>query len=269
MLRAAHQLHDGYPRILDDSVILDLLGRGVTQHVAENPERYSDPRVKALRLHVLLRSRYAEERLRLAVARGVRQLIVLGAGLDTFAYRQPEWASEIRIFEVDHPASQKAKLDKLQQAAITVPQNLTFVSVDFEHETLRDRLADHHFDFSAPAFVSCLGVLVYLTMEAVNGVFQFLGSLQQGSECVLTFGGWARPGDSAIASLAEKAASVGEPFLSPLDADALSGLCAMAGLAAPVFPSSAEIAEYLGHRHDGLEAPTRSSIATVMVARQR
>jgi methyltransferase (TIGR00027 family) len=268
VLRAAHQLHDGYPRVLDDRVILELLGPEVAKHVAENPERYSDPRVAALRVHVLLRSRYAEERLRLAVARGVQQFVVLGAGLDTFAYRQPEWASSLRIFEVDHPASQKAKIDKLSQAAIAVPENVAFVSVDFEHETLRDRLVDHDLDFSAPVFVSCLGVLVYLTMDAVTDVFRFIASLQDGSECVLTFGGWARKGDSAAASLADMAASAGEPFLSPMDADEVTALCDTTGLAQPVFPTTAEILEYLGDRRDSLRPPTRSSIASVMVARQ-
>jgi O-methyltransferase involved in polyketide biosynthesis len=139
--------------------------------------------------------------------------------------------------------------------------------VDFEHQTLSDRLVDHGVDFSVPVFVSCLGVLVYLTTDAVMDVFRFIASLQRGSECVLTFGGWARPADSAVASLADMAAAAGEPFLSPMDASAVAELCDTVGLAAPVFPTTAEILEYMGDRHDALKPPTRSSIASVMVAR--
>ncbi len=264
-LRAAHQLVDEPPRILDDTVIVRLLGPATPEYVQEHIERFREPRAMALRAHVLLRSRYAEERLQAAVGRGITQFLVLGAGLDTFAYRQPPWASSLRIFEVDHPASQQSKRERLASADIALPDNLTFVSVDFEHETLRERLAANAFDFSALTFVSCLGVLVYLTNDAVVDLFDFVGSLGPSSECVLTFGG-ARPQDPNVPSLADMAAAAGEPFLSVLDVDALRALCVRAGLEPPVFPTVAELERFVGDRSDGLRPPERQSIASVTVA---
>ena len=225
-----------------------------------------EKRARALRTHVLLRSRYTEERLHLAIDRGVVQFLTLGAGLDTFAYRQPEWAVGLRIYEVDHPASQKAKRERLAAASITVPGNVRFVSVDFEHETLRDRLVAHGFDFVAPTFISCLGVLVYLTKDAVADLFRFIASLAPSSECVFTFGGHSRPTTPGVPSLGEIVAAAGEPFRSALDIGEVGALCTEVGLPAPVVPTDAEIASYLGDRRDGLEPPARTSIASVMVA---
>ena len=105
-LRAAHQLVDGEPKILTDPVILRLLDADVLDKIRAHPEMLSVPWVVGMRSHVLLRSRYTEDRLAEAVGRGVNQFVILGAGYDTFAYRQPEWANRLRIFEVDHPASQ-------------------------------------------------------------------------------------------------------------------------------------------------------------------
>lgn len=223
-------------------------------------------RARGLRTHVLLRSRYAEERLHLAVDRGIVQFLALGAGLDTFAYRQPDWATGLRIYEVDHPASQEAKRERLAAASIAIPDNVTFVSVDFEHETLQDRLLAHGFDFAAPTFVSCLGVLVYLTMDAVTDLFRFVASLSPSSECVFTFGGHSRPMPPGVPSLNEIVAAAGEPFRSALDIYEVGALCAEVGLPAPVVPTDAEIASYLGDRVDGLEPPSRNSIASVTVA---
>jgi methyltransferase (TIGR00027 family) len=265
-LRAAHQLIDQLPRILDDTVVVRLLGNETSRYIHENAWRLQSPRAAALRTHVLLRSRYAEERLKIAVDGGVAQFLVLGAGLDTFAYRQPPWTSNLRIFEVDHPASQQSKRDRLAAADIPIPANLTFVPVDFEHETLRERLEACNFDFAARAFVSCLGVLVYLTGDAVEDVFRFLGSLAPSSECVLTIGGGHKPADPTVPSLGDLAAAAGEPFRSVLDPESLAELCARFGVEPPVFPGPDEVSRYLGDRRDGLRAPSRQSIASVTVA---
>lgn len=104
-LRAAHQLIDNEPRILEDPVVLRLLGDACIAAIRSHPERFHMPRLQALRTHVVVRSRFAEDRLAAAVDRGIRQYVILGAGLDTFAYRQPAWAGGLRIFEVDQPAS--------------------------------------------------------------------------------------------------------------------------------------------------------------------
>src|SRR5262249_22024613 len=139
------------------------------------------------RSHVVLRSRVAEDRLADAVARGVRQYVVLGAGFDTFAYRQPDWASGLRIFEVDHPESQAAKFAALASAGVTVPRNVTFVPVDFERESLAHALSAARFDAARPAFVSWLGVMVYVDAAAAASVFRMVASLPASSEIVFTF----------------------------------------------------------------------------------
>jgi methyltransferase (TIGR00027 family) len=266
MLRAVHQLLDGMPRVLDDTVVVRLLGPNTEWSVRERAAQMLGPRATALRTHVLLRSRYAEERLQTAVQRGVTQFLVLGAGLDTFAYRQPEWARTLQIYEVDHPASQAAKRDRLAEAGIAIPDNLSFVPIDFERDTLRHRLGVEGFDFSSATFVSCLGVIVYLTKDAVKDLFYFIASLAPGSECVFTFGGNSRPTEVGVPSLADLAAAAGEPFRSPLDIAAVNALCAGVGLPEPIFPTAEEIQGYLGERQDWLRPPARPSIASVTVA---
>ena len=266
MLRAAHQVHDGLPRILDDTVVMRLLSAEAKARVREGAGLYREPRAMALRAHVLLRSRFAEERLREAVARGVTQMVVLGAGLDTFAFRQPPWAAALRIFEVDHPASQKVKRERLAFAEITTPANLTFVPIDFEHDTLEAGLARAGFDPRAKTFVSCLGVLVYLTGEAIADLFAFVARLPSGSECVFTFGGTRGPDEPGNPSLATMAAALGEPWQSSMEFDDVVAVLARAGLPAPEQPSAETIANYLGNRTDGLDAPRRQRLASVVVA---
>ena len=218
-LRAAHQLLDGDQRILDDPVVLRLLGPEVIARVQANPERFAEPNVRRLLTHVVTRSRCAEDRLAEAVARGVHQCVVLGAGFDTFAYRQPPWASALRIFEVDHPASQQAKVARLAAAGITIPPNVEYVAIDFETTSLRDGMLRSRFNASAPAFISWLGVMVYLTQSAIDAVFAFVASLPPSSEIVFTF--TPPPEVGAADGLASRAAEVGEPWLTRVEPESL------------------------------------------------
>jgi hypothetical protein len=132
--RAAHQLVD-QPTVLDDAIAVRLIGQGY----ARDMERAMHKVARDFRCYIAARSRYVEDRLAEAVARGVTQYIVLGAGLDTFAYRNPFPA--LRVFEVDFPATQEWKRALLAEAAIELPANLTFVPLDFEHQTLAEGLA--------------------------------------------------------------------------------------------------------------------------------
>lgn len=265
MLRAAHQLLDGPPRILDDSVVLALLGPALVARVRERARLYAEPWSLSLRTHVLLRSRYAEERLREAVERGVTQFVALGAGLDTFAYRQPAWATALRLFEVDHPASQAAKRERLRAAGIPVPGNVTFAPIDFEGETLRDGLSRAGFDPGARTFVSCLGVLVYLTREAIDALFAFIAALPAGSECVFTYGGDRTGGEGGRPSLASLVARLGEPFRSGMSIEDIGVVLDRAGLPRSTQPTDAQIADWLGDRHDGLRPPRLDRISSVVV----
>ena len=265
ILRAAHQLFDGEPRILDDTVVVALLGPEAVDGMRAQPERFREPRAMALRSHVLLRSRFAEERLREAVGRGVTQLVVLGAGLDTFAYRQPEWAGALHIYEVDHPASQAAKRGRLEAGRIAIPPNLTFTPVDFERDTLEAGLERAGFDPAAKTFVSCLGVLVYLTGEAIAELFAFVARLPAGSECAFTFGGTLAPEEPGRPSLATVAADLGEPWVSRLEIGDVEAVLARAGLPKPALMSREEAIAWMGSRSDGLELPRRERVATVVV----
>src|ERR1035437_4547389 len=153
--RAAHQLVD-VPPVLDDPIAVGLVGSGYRGKMG----RASHMVGRDLRAFVAARSRYVENQLAEAVARGVRQYVVLGAGLDTFAYRNP--FAELRVFEVDFPATQEWKREMLAEAQIPLPSNLTFVPLDFEHKTLGDGLAEAGFDDGAAAFFGWLGVVPYL-----------------------------------------------------------------------------------------------------------
>ena len=127
--RAAHQLME-QPRVLDDPIALPLVAEGNTRDL----ERACHPVAQDFRCFMAARSRFTEDQLALAVARGVTQYIVLGAGLDTFAYRNP--FPELHVFEVDFPATQQWKRFMLDEASIPIPANLTFVPLDFEHKAL-------------------------------------------------------------------------------------------------------------------------------------
>lgn len=269
-LRAAHLVLDGQPKLLDDHVALALLGPDAPRQIAERGDVWSAAGMRALRSHVLLRSRFAEDRLASAVARGVRQLVVLGAGYDTFAYRQPAWASPLRLFEVDHPASQAAKRDALRSAGVGQPANLTYVSVDFERQQLAAELASAGFDAFAPAFVSWLGVMMYLTEEASDAVFRFVASLPRASEIVFTFSSQSgRSGDAASAFFARMSAAVaeaGEPFRQQVEPDALVAKLGGFGFSDVFLLDPADAAaRYFSDRTDGLPPPRRSSIAAAVV----
>jgi methyltransferase (TIGR00027 family) len=181
-----------------------------------------------MRLFIAARSRFAEDSLAAAVARGVRQYVVLGAGLDTFAYRNPFEAAGLRVFEVDHPATQAWKQRRLAEAGLASPASLTFAPIDFEHETLAHGLAAAGFDATAPAFFAWLGVVVYLTCEAVTETLRFIASLS-GAEVVFDYGeppsAFPEGGQRSVQlARAQRAAAMGEPWItraSPADMHAM------------------------------------------------
>lgn len=172
--RAAHQLIDR-PLVLDDPIAVPLLGSGFDRDM----ERAMHPVARDFRLFMAARSRYAEDRLAAAAASGVTQYVVLGAGLDTFAYRN--LLSLLRVFEVDFPATQQWKREMLAEAGIALPGNLRFVPLDFEHKALADGLAEAEFDAGAPAFFGWLGVVPYLTLDAFRSTLATIGHMPAGT----------------------------------------------------------------------------------------
>jgi methyltransferase (TIGR00027 family) len=156
IMHALHQTVDGDPKILTDPIAPRLLDPDDDRQWFT--PMLNHPFAKHLRAGFGVRSRYAEDCLAEAVQRAVRQYVILGAGLDTFAYRQPSWDGKLRILEVDHPLTQDWKRNRLTAANIDVPSNLTFVPIDFEKTSLADGPRACSFAFDAPAFCSCLGV---------------------------------------------------------------------------------------------------------------
>lgn len=207
--RAAHQLVDR-PPVLDDPIAVRLIGSGYERDL----ERAAHTVARDFRAFMAARSRYAEDHLARAVADRVRQYIILGAGLDTFAYRNP--FPELRVFEVDFPATQEWKRWMLAEAQIGLAENLTFAALDFEHQALADGLREAGFDAASPAFFSWLGVVPYLTLEAFRSTLAVIGTLPPGSGVTFDY---PFPPDTLTPQrravfdlLAGRVAAAGEPF---------------------------------------------------------
>lgn len=266
-LRAAHPLLDRPPYLLDDPVAIALLDPAAVSLLRSTPERLETPGARTLRSHVLLRSRVAEDRLREATARGVRQYVVLGAGFDTFAYRQPEWAHALTITEIDQPATQSVKLARLASAAIAVPTNVVHGAIDFEREPLADGLRRIGVRTDEPIFFAWLGVIMYLTDAAVGATFRAIAALPAGSEVVFTF---ALPATDVARfdgteTLSASAAALGEPWLSFHEPETLGPRLTRMGFSDVEFFSPDALAKYYEERTDELPRPKRVSIGAARV----
>ncbi|HKD09326.1 MAG TPA: class I SAM-dependent methyltransferase [Bryobacteraceae bacterium] len=216
--RAAHQTQDA-PLVFADRLALRITG-GEWRPRAGEPEAVS----RMFRAFMAVRSRFAEDELARAVEAGARQYVILGAGLDTLAYRNPY--AEVNVFEVDHPATQEWKKQLLARAEIAIPPNMKFAPVDFERESLAEKLRQAGLK-EAPAFFSWLGVTPYLTRAAFDATLAFIAAQPAGSGVVFDY---CVPPSSmkemqrrAFEALAERVAQIGEPFrlfLSPSEIEA-------------------------------------------------
>ena len=221
--RAAHQVAEG-GRIFTDPLALTILGEQAGAIVAQMT---ADPARRGMRLFIAARTRFAEDALAAAVTRGVRQLVVLGAGLDTFAYRNPFEAARLKVFEVDYPATQAWKRRRLADAGLIPPAGLTYTPVDFERSTLGEGLAAAGFAADQPSFFTWAGVVPYLTREAVLGTLGFISGLRGGTEVTFDYGDppASLPPDqqAAHAERAWAVAAAGEPWLTYFAPDELAG----------------------------------------------
>jgi methyltransferase (TIGR00027 family) len=183
---------------------------------------------------------------------------VLGAGLDTFAWRNP--FAGLRIFEVDFPATQEWKHGMLDEAGLTNPAGLTFVPLDFEHKTLATGLAEAGFDAGRPAFFSWLGVVPYLTREAFRATLADIARMAPGTGLGFDYGLSAEVLGPlrrlALKALSERVASAGEPFRLLLTPEELQGELVLAGFKQiEQWNSSRLNALYFAGRSDGLKLP--------------
>ena len=265
--RAVHQILD-QPPVLYDPIAIPLLGAQFSFDAAR--ERH--PFARAARAFMAVRSRYTEDHLAEAVARGVAQYVVLGAGLDTFAYRNPQ--SSLRVFEVDFPATQAWKRILLSEARIAEPGHLTFVPLDFEHRTLAEGLAGAGFDSTRPAFFGWLGVVPYLTLQAFRSTLETIATLPAGSAVSFDFGlsreslGFLHR--LAFDALAARVAAAGEPFQLFFTPSEVETELLRAGFHRTELRDAAALnAMYFAARHDGLKLPSPGlgGVATAWVGR--
>src|SRR6202453_276248 len=180
--RAAHQVLD-HGSILYDPFAMKIL-REDEKDVLQFANAH--PLASIGRLFTTARSRIAEDALSRAVESGVRQIVILGAGLDTFALRNPHGAQQIRIYEVDHPAAQAWKLERLAEAQIALPPGLIVVPVDFERDDVGEKLVAAGFQQNSPAFFTWLGVVPYLTQDAIGSTLDYIASIKN-SEVVFDY----------------------------------------------------------------------------------
>jgi methyltransferase (TIGR00027 family) len=263
-----HQILDR-PPVLDDPLAIPILGAETAAALRADPTQFTPgPFAPVLRAFMAARARFAEDQLASLRAAGVQQYVVLGAGLDTFAYRDQS-PLPLRIWEVDHPATQAWKRARLAEAEITVPPSLTFVPVDFERDALPDALRRAGFDPSDGAFFSWLGVTPYLTDAAIFDTLAYVASATTHRGGVV-FDYALAPGLLSFGErfvferLAARVRSAGEPWQSFFEPDDLAERLRSAGfqVAEDVSPDVLN-ARYYAHRTDGLRV---GSLAHLMWA---
>jgi methyltransferase (TIGR00027 family) len=264
--RAAHFLIDDPPKILADSFARAFAGFSSDNEFLAVVDSYAFPDFAAHRASFALRNRYAEDQLAAAVASGTAQYVILGAGLDSFAYRCPDALRGLQIVEVDHPSSQAWKRARLAELGMEEPPTLRYVSIDFECETLTARLDAGGLDRKAKAFFSWLGVTQYLTRDAVlKALREIVSATVAGSEIVATFvvpiSILNRAESELLAAISERSASVGEPWLSLLEPREMIALMEQAGFVDVCSFGPEDAARtYLGDRRDGLRMPGYSRL---------
>ncbi|MGC2639581.1 MAG: class I SAM-dependent methyltransferase [Acidobacteriaceae bacterium] len=259
--RAAHQLID-HGAILHDPWAMKILREDEIDvlHFAN-----ALPQASIGRLFTAARSRIAEDAWSAAVARGVRQLVILGAGLDTFALRNSHSARQVRIYEVDHPATQAWKRERLADAQIALPPWLVFVPVDFERDDLRAALTRAGFEPGAPAFFTWLGVVPYLTQEAIGSTLDLIASIQD-AEVVLDY---LEPPEAFSEELrqlekerTEQLRKIDERSVSRFDLAGMAALLRVHGLSAGEDISFQEMRSRFGSAVQGL-APGEAGLHVV------
>jgi methyltransferase (TIGR00027 family) len=251
--RAAHQLLD------HGSVLYDPFAMKILREDEKDVLQFANahPLASIGRLFTTARSRIAEDALSTAVQRGIRQIVILGAGLDTFALRNPHRAREIRIYEIDHPATQAWKRERLDEAQIAVPPWLTLVPVDFEQDDVGEKLAAAGFQQNSPAFFTWLGVVPYLAENAIGRTLGYMSSIQN-SEVVFDY---MEPPEAFSEELrqlekerTEQLKKIDEPSVSRFEPADIEAILRSHGFRVIEDISFQEIASRFGHTIQGLAA---------------
>jgi methyltransferase (TIGR00027 family) len=271
--RAAHLIVDDAPLIFTDELAAAMLGDQAEHLISFHRAHAAHPILSGARAQVTCRSRYTEDCLARGVRGGVTQYVILGAGLDSFGYRSA-LAGQVRVFEVDHPATQRWKRQQLAAARIEVPGSVTFVPADLETESLADCLIRCGFDHSSPALISWLGVTMYLSRPAIGQTLAVIGDFAPGTELIADYmlpaGLRDAAGDAYARAVMPVSAEHGEPWLSLLAPGEMSSLLEDNGLGrvAHVRQRDAVSAE-LWDRSDSLRPAGLSQLARAIVLPRR
>jgi methyltransferase (TIGR00027 family) len=255
------------PWVLDDAFALVLIGPA-WQDLRELIEQLFSAQVLAeTSAAICTRSRYAEDRL---TAGGFTQYVILGAGLDSFAWRRPDLLRSLRVFEVDHPASQAWKLERVQDLALPHSDSQVFVPVDFEAEPLQDALRTAGFDWGQPALFSWTGVAPYLTAQAIASTLRTTAGAAADSEVVFSYRAEESVLDDVgrefIQIYAPLAASLGEPLQPGWPVIEIERLISRSGLKVVDHPARADLQErYFADRTDGLRPYNAETLVTARV----
>ncbi|MGN6666316.1 MAG: class I SAM-dependent methyltransferase [Trinickia sp.] len=253
--RAMHVQVDAPPHVLEDEIGLKLVA--LDESWRERPDMHPEG-TRGYRASIVARARYVEDLAIGQAAQGVTQYVLLGAGLDTFAQRRPDVASNLAVFEVDQPSVQRWKRQRLIDIGLGVPAWLRFIPVDFEAgESWWDELLRSGFDASRPALVSSTGVSMYLTREAIVAMLRRVAALPKGSTFAMTFllplellPPEDRPRHEAVY---ERARAAGTPFISFFTPEQIVALAQEAGFTHARYVSSHDLTQrYFAGRADGL-----------------
>jgi methyltransferase (TIGR00027 family) len=266
--RALHVQIDPPPHVLEDEIGLRLLAPD--QGWRSRPDM--DPRfTSSFRASIVGRARFIEDLVLEQASRGVAQYVILGAGIDTFAQRNPKSAPRLEVFEVDQPGPQAWKRQRLIELGFGIPEWLRFVPVNFEAgDAWWEKLAGAGFDASGPAIVASAGVSMYLSKEAVAATLRQVAALAPGSTFVMTFlmpldlaDPEVRPG---LEMAVKGARASGTPFVSFFTPTEMLALAREAGFREAQHVSTATIAQrYFAGRADGLRPPNNAE--EILVAR--
>lgn len=223
MCRAVHFIIGEEPKLLKDSYAIKLLGFDSDEALLGYFDSQPVSQLPGLPTLFSLRNRYAEDELDAVVDRGTAQYVILGAGLDSFAYRRRDVMNKIDVFEVDHPASQAWKRERVAELGLSKPDRLKYAPVDFEYQSLTAGLTRAGFDRGAPVFVCLLGVTQYLTQQALSRTLREISGLSSAG-CTLVmefappFSLLDRDDEVVLRRTMEAYAKIGEPWLTHLTA---------------------------------------------------
>jgi methyltransferase (TIGR00027 family) len=255
------------PWVLDDTFALVLVGP-VWQELSERLDSLFPGQVaREACAAVCTRSRYAEDRL---AAGTFSQYVILGAGLDSFAWRRPDLLRSLKVFEVDHPASQAWKLKRVRDLALPVSDSHVFVPADLEAEPVQDALSTAGFDSGQPALFSWTGVAPYLTAPAIESTLRTIAGAAVGSEVVFSYRAEESVlddiGKEFVRAYAPLAASVGEPLQPGWPVIKIERLISRCGLKVVDHPAHADLEHrYFAGRTDGLRPYTAETLVTAQV----